>query len=335
MSILQNNSPTTIKTNIAIIGAGFAGLYLAQNLIQQGYADFLIIAPDQKTVSDKSYYNFRSRGIKQASLKSSIIKTGQGKNNRQLVNVLVNNIDDELTRLSRLTELAPSYMGVKIVNPQKFLIDLKKASKKYRIYNEVKKIKKDNKKFVVKTAADRLICCQKLVFCAGGSRFRFSNCFNDERVSANVFKIARALNCQVVLTNKIMFHPFYAKGVCLPSDNLFGYLIVDNKGKKLAKTNKLIEAHNAHHCFDEILQEFKKAGQCFAVKNKIKIKLEPSPHYLLGGIKINKYGETNIKNVYALGECSYGLHGLGRIGGCALSEIIVMARVISKKLILQ
>jgi len=70
-------------TDNVIIGAGFAGLYLSFILSSYKYKNFLIIAPDKKTVSDKSYYNFRSRGIRQESLKSSMIKAGKKKSRQK------------------------------------------------------------------------------------------------------------------------------------------------------------------------------------------------------------------------------------------------------------
>jgi len=69
----------TKQTKILIIGAGFAGLYLSQILIDSNYNDFLIIAPNKKTVSDKSYYRIRSRGMRQDSFKKTILDVGQGK----------------------------------------------------------------------------------------------------------------------------------------------------------------------------------------------------------------------------------------------------------------
>lgn len=93
-----------------IIGAGFSGLYLAHHLVTSGKRDFLIIAPKMKTVSDKSYFNIRSRGVKQTSLRKSMIEASYGKSNKQLVSLFVNNIDDELTYLSHLTKMEPSYL---------------------------------------------------------------------------------------------------------------------------------------------------------------------------------------------------------------------------------
>ena len=260
-----------------------------------------------------------------------MIKAGQGKCNNQIVNVLVNNIDDELTRLSYITEMKPSYLGAGVVNPKALLGKLNEKVKDHRSYNEVIKIKKSHGKIIVETT-NETIYCKNLVFCGGGNRSRFSNKFNDEKVRYDIFGIARGLGCKTESLNKIMYHPFYSDGVCIPSDNIFDFNIVDQDGKMLTETCQLLRAHNAHHCFEEICKEIKKTKQCFAVKGDRRIELNIEPHYTLGGIKINKHGQTNIKNVYALGECSFGAHGYGRIGGCALSEIIVMARVIAKKI---
>lgn len=87
---------TIKKTDVVIIGAGFSGLYLAHHLVAMGKRDFTIVAPDVQTVSDKSYFNIRTRGVKQTSLKESMNVASYGMSNKQLVNVFVNNIDDEL-----------------------------------------------------------------------------------------------------------------------------------------------------------------------------------------------------------------------------------------------
>jgi len=319
-----------IVIDTVIIGAGFAGLYLSFILSSYKYKNFILIAPDKRTVSDKSYYNFRSRGIRQESLKSSMIKAGKKKCNHQLVNVMSKNIDDELTHLSLVTKLRASYLGVQIIKPKAFLKKLRKGSERKRIYSEVSEIKKSKDIIAIKTTKGT-INCKKLIFCCGGNRSSFSKNFNDEKTSYNMFEVAQKIGCHVRSINKIMYHPFYSRGLCIPSDDLFGYNIINERGDRLKKTYHLIEAHNAHHCFEEIAKEFKDQ-KCYATKNSIKIPLDVEPHYTLGGIKINKNGQTNIKNIYALGECSFGMHGYGRIGGCSLSEIAVMARIIARKL---
>ena len=46
-------------------------------------------------------------------------------------------------------------------------------------------------------------------------------------------------------------------------------------------------------------------------------------HFFMGGVRINERCETNLKGLYAAGEVSGGVHGANRMGGNALTEIIV------------
>jgi fumarate reductase (CoM/CoB) subunit A len=55
-------------------------------------------------------------------------------------------------------------------------------------------------------------------------------------------------------------------------------------------------------------------------------KIEFTPggaHFFMGGVRINERCETNVKGLYAAGEVSGGVHGANRMGGNALTEIIV------------
>jgi len=52
----------------------------------------------------------------------------------------------------------------------------------------------------------------------------------------------------------------------------------------------------------------------------------PSMHHMMGGIKIDEWGKSNIPGLFAAGEVTGGIHGANRLGGNSIAEGQVFGR---------
>jgi L-aspartate oxidase len=62
------------------------------------------------------------------------------------------------------------------------------------------------------------------------------------------------------------------------------------------------------------------------------IPVAPAAHYLMGGVKVNTWGETNIRGLFAAGETACtGVHGANRLASTSLLEVVVFSKRIVEK----
>jgi succinate dehydrogenase / fumarate reductase flavoprotein subunit len=61
------------------------------------------------------------------------------------------------------------------------------------------------------------------------------------------------------------------------------------------------------------------------------IPIKPVAHYTMGGIAVDNKSQTNIKGLFACGECAnHSVHGANRLGGNSLLEIVVFGKEAGK-----
>lgn len=95
--------------------------------------------------------------------------------------------------------------------------------------------------------------------------------------------------------------------------------------------NKLVESGKDTDFEKDELEQKIETGPFYCVP------LSPTIHHTMGGIKINTDAQVInnsgkiIKNLYAAGEVTGGIHGTNRIGGNALTDCVVFGRIAGKR----
>ena len=57
------------------------------------------------------------------------------------------------------------------------------------------------------------------------------------------------------------------------------------------------------------------------------MEIGPTCHYVMGGVEVDADTELSaVTGLYAVGECSGGMHGSNRLGGNSLSDLLVFGR---------
>ncbi|MDR2830340.1 MAG: fumarate reductase subunit A [Methanobrevibacter sp.] len=75
---------------------------------------------------------------------------------------------------------------------------------------------------------------------------------------------------------------------------------------------------------ETMLQQFLDVGVDIRVE---RMEVAPTAHHFMGGIKIDENGASTVKNLFAAGEVTGGVHGANRLGGNALADTQVFGRI--------
>jgi succinate dehydrogenase / fumarate reductase flavoprotein subunit len=63
------------------------------------------------------------------------------------------------------------------------------------------------------------------------------------------------------------------------------------------------------------------------------MEVAPTAHYAMGGVEVNaETGETVVGGLYAIGECTAGVHGANRLGGNSLVETVVFGERVGTRI---
>lgn len=197
----------------------------------------------------------------------------------------------------------------------------------------------------------------KTVIMASGGYAGIYTGYNTNSTATTGDGVAAAFRagCEVSNMEYIQFHPTALKDSCIliseSARGEGGYLVTSDGERftdELAPRDVVARAifskiENGENVFldlrhlgiekikETMPQEYDLALQFSGLKLDLDlIPIIPAAHYTMGGIRTDINGRTNIKNLYAAGECACnGVHGANRLGGNSLLEIITFGKKVA------
>ena len=210
---------------------------------------------------------------------------------------------------------------------------------------------------ILKHSGEVNIIAKATVLCTGGIGGLFLNSTNSRSLVGEGLGIAIRNNIEVSDISFIQFHPTslysenegrrfliseavrgegaYLKNVygdrfvneLLPRDVVSKAIIDEEK----STMSKFVYLDITHREKDYIINRFPtiycKCKELGIDITKDKIPVTPAQHYFMGGIRVDTFSRTSMKNLYASGEVSCtGVHGANRLASNSLLEALVFSR---------
>ena len=191
-----------------------------------------------------------------------------------------------------------------------------------------------------------------LVLATGGASSLYLRNTNIQSIGGESLGTALRVGTKLVDTEFIQFHPTVLKGTkFLISEAVRGEgaILINEKGERfvneLAPRDEVARAiYSQIKIGQQVFLDFRpltqrgvrieeKFPQIWGILRengfnpyRQPIPIEPAAHYFIGGIAVDTYGRSSVKNLYAVGECACtGMHGANRLASNSLLEGIVFA----------
>lgn len=217
-----------------------------------------------------------------------------------------------------------------------------------------------------RTGRLRLFRARAVLLATGGGGRMYMVTTNAASNTADGYAMALRLGCELIDMEMIQFHPTgmvhppSARGsLVTESVRGEGGILLNNLGERfmarynpermeLAGRDEVARAIytevqagrgtasggvylDISHVDDEIIEERlpKMLSQFLTVGVDIRrepMEVHPTMHHIMGGIRINEWGESRVKGLFAAGEVTGGIHGGNRLGGNAIAECQVFGR---------